>query len=129
MFAVREDKDGRLVISDHTVVLQRISVLGDLHLLCQDVLFYQRGTRRCGGTHQVRYDGGQEDGSTRVHRFRVLGSDRLLRRHRTGRLSADRCLQNENIVSFLLSPEFLRQPVPLRSADATIQKGFVRIVK
>lgn len=129
MFAVREDKDGGLVVSGHTAVLQRISVLGDLHLLRQDVLFYQRGTRRCGGAHQVRHDGGQEDGSTRVYRLRLLGSDRLLRRYRTGRLPADRCLQNENIVSFLLSPEFLRQPVPVRSVDATIQKGFVRTVK
>lgn len=108
MSATGEDKSGRHVVFGNTAFVQRPGFLGDMHLLRSDVLLDQRRPGRRRGAHAVRHDGRQEDGVARLHRLRVLGAHRVLRRHRTSRLPADRRVQDQNTVGVLLSVELLR---------------------
>ncbi len=75
-----------------------------------------------------RLQGGQEDVSAGVHRFRLLGSHLLLFPHGGFRPRAHLSQRRQDLRHLRPAPQQLRQPVPVRHLHQAVQEGLLQPV-
>lgn len=105
---------------------QWTSILYNCHLLCSHVFFIGQRDSTCGNAGIKRRDDcGQENGIARIHKFRMLGTNRFFWTNCISRSSIDRCGQIQNFTGFLLSTQFMRRSLFICNTYSTISTWFI----
>ena len=114
-----ESWPGRPSLPNCTSAGERIGICSHLRLLWPHLLCNQwPQLHRC----TIRHHGCQTHGPPRLHRLCLLGTNSILRPHRSSRISPDRCSPHQNPACFLLSPQLLCQPLSLCFTHETVSE-------